>query len=179
MKWFLTNFAQGEDYIREQERMVLSFRVFHPDVPAVIVQNPLLDTDLEWGAITNYKPEYLLKVWRSFSDELGAMVWVDADARFTKELELPEFDGPWAAQKHKRWASGTMIFQNYPDPLLEAWAKQAGEGAFDEESLQWVIEESGHEPFNLPRTLTDRHCTNPYKATIVQYLASRGEVAKY
>lgn len=86
MKWFLTCFAAGDEYVREMHHMVESFRIYHPDIPLVTGVMPQVGGG--WQSRSNFKAEWLARVLRGHAD-LGSALWVDADARFRRAIVPP------------------------------------------------------------------------------------------
>lgn len=133
-EFILTCFAVGDDYIREMEAMVASFRRFYPSVPVVLGYNPYPRTN--WGSITCRKPDWILKIHRTFN---APVLWVDADARF--RAPLPPFS-PRTALGLRRygrgtkqhWATGVVYAPRYTDVLLVGWKNAPGDT--DEEKLR-------------------------------------------
>jgi hypothetical protein len=152
-RWFLTSFAQGRDYIREMRGMMDTFREHHPDVPAIIGENPIPTDGLDWANITKHKAAWLHDVRRANPD-LGAMLWVDADARFRRPV-APPHNGPIAAMRYSRWCTGTVWFlEDTPLPFFTAWGEFCEGSDHDEAGLAKALEFFDIRPVALSRRVS-------------------------
>jgi hypothetical protein len=167
--FFLTCFAVGDDYIEEMGHMVASFREHHPDVPVITGINPPVTGD--WWEITKYKAVWLDDTWKAYS-HLGDMLWVDADARIRKPIEIPAGDFTIAAKTYSRLATGTLLFRHNPARLLAEWAIDCTNAKDDEEALITACRDLDINPHELPDTMTKLY-SEPHEASIVHWNRSR------
>jgi hypothetical protein len=159
LRWFLTSFAVGADYVQEMDGMLTSFREHNPGVPTVtgcdLIDRPQGDPYSVWSGVTRYKAEWLRRTWGAWS-HLGAMLWLDADARVRRPIQIPESAGPFALKTYDTPASGTMLFRDGCESLLDEWEALAGDPAYttDELSLAEAMKRTGTIGYELPDSLS-------------------------
>jgi hypothetical protein len=135
--WMLTSFATGPEYVEEMRNMLETFREHHPDVLAIT------------GSV------------RDRAGSRGDVLWVDADARFRRPIDVPEgaFDiGAQDYTKNKsRISTGTMWVRRSTRAalLLERWLAFSSPGISNETTLAQVLRNTPAARFyELPLSMT-------------------------
>lgn len=152
--WFLTCFAQNESYIREMHGMLQTFHEHNPGAPAIVGFNPY--PDLPWAELTRCKAEWILDTWQKHQDR-GAMLWVDADARFRRGVHPPAERYDIAAQYYADIAvTGTMWFQGpRVEKALECWVDELSpDDEGDEASFRRGCARAGVDVLPIPRDVS-------------------------
>ncbi len=165
MKWVLVSQAIGEDYVAEMRNMVETFHQHNPDVP--VITRALRDDGSLWQGRSNRKVQWLIDV---FSITDCDLLWVDADARFRRKVELPEgrfVVGAQESGRHKRHrrldkignrlATGTMLIRRcgQTDTLLRQWLDATEDTGSNETGLARVLRGKPLTVYcDLPRTFS-------------------------
>lgn len=155
MTWCMTSFAAGGAYVEELNYMEKSFRTHHPGVPIFI---GFLPSDAPWQELSNRKVKWLQYVRRAFP-HYGDLLWLDADARVRRPIELPsgiDIGGQIYKGDTGRIATGTMWIANTDaaTAVLDAWADEVTPGESNEISLLRVLKRVPHVYGELPRSMT-------------------------
>lgn len=165
MKWILVSQAVGEDYVAEMRNMVATFHQHNPDV--AVITRALRDDGQEWQYRSNLKVQWLIDVFGITDCDL---LWVDADARFRRKVELPQGGFVIGAQESSkkrrrhprprvgpRVSTGTMMIRRCPEAssLLHQWLGATEDTGSNETGLARVLHEVPMSfYYDLPRTLS-------------------------
>lgn len=165
MKWILVSQAVGEDYVVEMRNMVETFHQHNPDV--AVITRALQDDGQDWQGRSNQKVQWLNDV---FSITDCDLLWVDADARFRKKVELPQGRFVVGGQESSknlvrrprprvgpRISTGTMMIRRCPQAaeLLRYWLAATEETGSNETGLARVLHRVPLSFYcDLPRTLS-------------------------
>jgi len=194
MKWVLVSQSIGEGYVAEMGNMVATFHEYNPDVAAIT--RAMHGDGCEWQTRSNGKVQWLIDVFGITDCDL---LWVDADARFRRKVELPQGDFVVAAQDYSsnqlrrlrqpqsrvgsRVSTGTMLIRRCPGTLslLQGWLAATEDIGNNEVGLAEVLHKVPTSFYcELPRTFSSVCSLRPhwkgrleYDSAIVHWNRSR------